>query len=296
MFGTDPKASVVVYPVPFDAACPYRVGSSNGPQAVFNAAAKVPVNVDVYFPDPATLSSVKEASAAVAVLKTAGDLATCEIECQALQDEVYLSARSTLQSNQKFTVLGGDHGVVYGSIKAHLEAFPEASLIHFDAHLDAVEPDSKSLTWASRSLLWNVVTQLAPRRVTQVGGRDYSSAEKEWLGNRGIQVFSGEPGSINLILDATDPKVYITFDIDSLDGVLCPHAGSPVPGGLLWNDLTYMLECLARDKTIVGVDLVGVAPTTSTTWDASSPDPYDAIVGARLLAKLIEAMCGSVQS
>ena len=76
--------------------------------------------------------------------------------------------------------------------------------------------------------------------------------------------------------------VYVSFDIDGLDPALCPHTGTPVPGGLRWNEALSLLQAVVRSgRRIVGFDLTEVAP---------GPDPadeWDANVGARALYKLI---------
>jgi agmatinase len=73
--------------------------------------------------------------------------------------------------------------------------------------------------------------------------------------------------------------VYLSWDIDGLDPTLCPGTGTPVPGGLSWNEAIGLLRALVRaKKRIVGLDLCEVSPG-ETEWDAN--------VGARLLYKMI---------
>lgn len=77
-------------------------------------------------------------------------------------------------------------------------------------------------------------------------------------------------------------KVAISFDIDALYRWYCPNTGTPVPGGLSYEQVTYMLNKLAiSDREIIGVDLVEVAPGETDEWDGN--------VGARLLFHL----CGA---
>ena len=80
-------------------------------------------------------------------------------------------------------------------------------------------------------------------------------------------------------------KVYISFDIDGLDPKLCPGTGTPVPGGLEYEEATYLLRSIVRAGiTIIGCDLNEVAP-----GDAE----WNAIVGARLLYQLCNWMAVS---
>ncbi|HAL64304.1 MAG TPA: agmatinase, partial [Bacteroidales bacterium] len=74
-------------------------------------------------------------------------------------------------------------------------------------------------------------------------------------------------------------KVYISFDIDGLNPELCPHTGTPVPGGLSFEQVVLLLHILATSgRQIIGFDLVEVAPGLEDEWDAN--------VGARILQKL----------
>ena len=76
-------------------------------------------------------------------------------------------------------------------------------------------------------------------------------------------------------------RVYVSFDIDGLDPVLCPRTGTPVPGGLSFHQATGLLDAVVRSgRTIVGCDLSEVSP-------GPRGDEWDANVGARLLYKLI---------
>jgi agmatinase len=83
------------------------------------------------------------------------------------------------------------------------------------------------------------------------------------------------------LLEALPAKVYVSFDIDGLDPALCPHTGTPVPGGLAFHEATAVIEAVVRSgRRIVGFDLNEVAP-------GPEGDEWDANVGARLLYKLI---------
>jgi agmatinase len=78
--------------------------------------------------------------------------------------------------------------------------------------------------------------------------------------------------------------VWISFDVDGLDPTLCPNTGTPVPGGLTWHDAMLWLEELARSpRRVVGLDLNEVSPGETD----DDVDSWDAIVGARLLYRLI---------
>ena len=131
-------------------------------------------------------------------------------------------------------------------------------------------------------------------RLVQVGIRDLGRAEHAAIAGSGGRVLThfdldwqrrragGEPMRVQLreVVEALPERVWVSFDIDGLDPALCPHTGTPVPGGLQFAEACLLLEELvASGRRIVGFDLDEVAP-------GPDGDEWDANVGARLLYKL----------
>lgn len=130
------------------------------------------------------------------------------------------------------------------------------------------------------------------KRLVQVGIRDYASSEKERAeSDPRISVFydhelkrdeyEGIPWkqTCKRIIEALPPKVYVSYDIDGLNPVYCPHTGTPVPGGFEFRAVHYLLaELHASGRSIIGFDLCEVSPGGRTDWDAN--------VGARVLYRL----------
>ncbi len=85
---------------------------------------------------------------------------------------------------------------------------------------------------------------------------------------------------VKRLLEPLPKDVYVTFDIDGLEPGLCPHTGTPVPGGLSFQEAAYLLAAVVRSgRRMVGFDLVEVAPDPAGgEWDGN--------VGARVLYKL----------
>jgi agmatinase len=80
-------------------------------------------------------------------------------------------------------------------------------------------------------------------------------------------------------------EIYISFDIDGLDPRYCPNTGTPVPGGLDYSEVLFIInEIIASGKKLVGFDLVEVAPNPK-----NAKDEWDANVGMRLLYKMTGA-------
>jgi agmatinase len=307
------EARVVIIPVPYEATTSYGGGTSRGPEAVFEASKQVdlfdretgrPYEAGIAMldiPKAITDWNAKAKGIAAAVIEKGGvvDDATRDAASEVnkisekVNDWVYEQTRALLIAGKMPVVLGGDHSVPFGSILAYAETHPNLGILHLDAHADLREA-YEGFTWSHASIFNNVITKVGGvDRLVQVGVRDCSNAEAAMIdGSQGriVTFFDSdlaarkEEGATwaeiaDEIVAALPHDVYLSWDIDGLDPTLCPSTGTPVPGGLSWNEAIGLLRALRRaGKHIVGLDLCEVSPGESE-WDAN--------VGARLLYKMI---------
>ena len=310
---TADEARVVIIPVPYEATTSYGGGTSRGPEAVFEASKQVdlfdretgrPYEAGIAMldiPKAITDWNAKAKGIAAAVIEKGGvvDDATRDAASEVnkisekVNDWVYEQTRALLIAGKMPVVLGGDHSVPFGSILAYAETHPNLGILHLDAHADLREA-YEGFTWSHASIFNNVITKVGGvDRLVQVGVRDCSNAEAAMIdGSQGriVTFFDSdlaarkEEGATwaeiaDEIVAALPHDVYLSWDIDGLDPTLCPSTGTPVPGGLSWNEAIGLLRALRRaGKHIVGLDLCEVSPGESE-WDAN--------VGARLLYKMI---------
>jgi agmatinase len=202
-------------------------------------------------------------------------------------------------------VLGGDHSVPFGAIRAAARAHPGLGVLHFDAHAD-LRVAFEGFEWSHASIFHNVLEQVpGVASLVQVGIRDLGHAEAmrcdadprihtlfddEWA--EVVARGGDRRQAIRRHLERLPQEVWISFDIDGLSPDLCPSTGTPVPGGLDWHQtMQWLEELVLRGHRIVGVDLCEVAPPEG----AGDPEgaSWDAVVGARLLYRLIGAAMSS---
>ena len=192
-------------------------------------------------------------------------------------------------------VVGGEHSVSLGAIRAVAEHFGPASpigVLQIDAHMD-LRDRYQGLRFSHASIMRNVLEQVRGiERIVQVGVRDFGEGElryarehaeaiKVWYDDelfRSVDAGESFADLCRAIVADLPERVYVSFDIDGLDPSLCPGTGTPVPGGLSFREAAMLLHTLAEsDRTVVGFDLVEVCPGQSE-WDAN--------VAARILYKL----------
>jgi agmatinase len=208
---------------------------------------------------------------------------------------VYERAKSLTDAGKLVGLVGGDHSVPHGAIRAASEAHPGLGVLHLDAHCDLREA-YEGFRWSHASIMFNVLRDLpAVAKLVQVGIRDYSDEEGAFVEAHadrvGVffdpdlrrQLFEGETWKriTNRIVAALPKDVYLSFDIDGLDPALCPNTGTPVLGGLSFPELSFLMRAVVESgRRIVGFDLCEVAPDPAGgEWDGN--------VGARVLYKQI---------
>ncbi len=296
---TPEESSVVIVPVPFEATTSYGGGTAKGPAAVFEASKQV----DLFDHDTG-----RPYESGIAMLPVPKKIVRWNAEAKklrrknvakvnkigsAVNEWVYEKTRSLLADGKMPVVLGGDHSVPFGAHRAYSERYRGMGILHLDAHADLREA-YEGFTWSHASIFFNVMTKLSDvGKLVQVGVRDLGQAESRMIeesNGRIVTFFDSdlaaakeEGKSFAWIADEIVAQlpgdVYLSWDIDGLDPTLCPGTGTPVPGGLWWNEAVGLLRAVFRaGKRIVGLDLCEVAPG-KTEWDAN--------VGARLLYKMI---------
>lgn len=311
------ESQLVYLPVPWEVTTSYGSGTSLGPRAILEASRQVDLfDGDVYRPYESGLFFMKESpevlrwnkagkEKAKPIINCGGDVSE-SLELQSLLKEVNALGAllndwvrketiSIFDSKKIPGIVGGDHSVPFGAIQAAAEFYPQFGILHFDAHSDT-RNSYEGFTWSHASIMYNVIRNIPQvAKLVQVGIRDFCEEEvsfcesekhrvktfyDSYLQSRKFEGASWKSLCDEIIKDLP-PVVWISFDIDGLNPNLCPHTGTPVPGGLEFSEALYLIKSLALSKRkIIGFDLNEVAP------DPSKTSEWDANVGARLLYKL----------
>ena len=311
------EARVVLVPVPFEATTSYGGGTAGGPDAIATAShqvdlfdhetgtpytagiAMLPVDARVRAWNDEARSDVRRwrdvHALGVNATQLGPELQRVDACCEAVNGWLHDAVKQQLDAGKIVGTVGGDHGAVFGAIAAHAERWPGLGILHFDAHCD-LRHAYEGFAWSHASIMDNVVRRLpGVARLVQVGIRDYCEEERDAIAASGGRIrawfdadlararFEGATWAQQTahIVAELPAQVYVSFDVDGLDPRLCPHTGTPVPGGLDFLQASYLLGAVVRSgRRIVGFDLVEVAPDPGG-------DEWDANVGARLLYKLI---------
>jgi agmatinase len=316
------EADTVIVPVPWDVTVSYADGTANGPEAVFNASFQVdlyePDLQDAWKSGiamdeiPLKLKARAEELRSKAVqyidALTNGEDVNADPELRDILITVNEGSAELnawvknrclhwLQKGKRVGLLGGDHSTPFGMLQAQAELHEEFGILQIDAHAD-LRVAYEGFTYSHASIMYNALSIPQVKRLVQVGIRDFCQQEKEVIDNskgRVITFFDRDMRHekykgvtwhemTKRIIAALPQKVYISFDIDGLEPGLCPHTGTPVAGGLEFEQAGYLFsELVKAGKQIIGFDLNEVAP-------GPDGDEWDANVGARMLYRMCNIM------
>ena len=312
---TAAEADIVLVPVPWEVTTSYGGGTSHGPQAIFDASFQVDL-FHPEFPGlwkrgiamdeiPEALleqskALKKEAQQVIQVLIEGGDakhkarakkvLERINAECAVMNEWVEQRTGYWMEQGKHVGLVGGDHSTPLGFLRAQAKRHKSFGILHIDAHLD-LRVAYEGFTYSHASIMYNALPIKQLTKLVSVGIRDFCEHENEVFLKHAERVrvvrsadvrrqqFQGVTWreQCDAIIAALPEQGHISFDIDGLDPTLCPHTGTPVPGGFQFEEATYLLSRLAEKRNIIGFDLVEVAP---------GKDEWDANVGARLLFHL----------
>lgn len=305
---------VILLGVPFDATTSYRPGTARGPEAIRAASMQVDLydhrfgrvyERGIWMDDhPAHLAALSDQTRPLtqAIIDRGGSsvddadaLADIARACEEVNAFVRTHTEQVLAEGKVPGLIGGEHAVSLGAIEACAARCGPIGILQIDAHMDLREA-FEGFEYSHASIMHNVLARVPDvTRLVQVGIRDYCEEERVAADEAGKRVQAiywedvadaladGQPLRViwQRTIEELPQQVYVTFDIDGLDPALCPHTGTPVPGGLSFAQAGLLLAMLKESgRSVVGFDLVEVAPgpPEAPEWDAN--------VGARVLYRL----------
>ena len=317
-------ARVIIIPIPWEVSVSYGAGTSRAPEAILKASLQVDL-FDPESPEgwkqgfymrPIDRKLLmksdylrKEAELYIDYISKGNEVSDNQFMRKTMKDVneggdflnkwVYEQTKVLLDKDKLVGLLGGDHSVPLGFFKAIAEKHGDFGILQIDAHCDLREA-YEGFNYSHASIMYNALNEVPQiSRLVQVGVRDYGGDEWEYIRNSNYRVityfdkeikarqFEGETWKhiVEEIISKLPQIVYISFDIDGLDRKLCPHTGTPVPGGFEAEEVYYLFrKVMESGRKIIGFDLCEVGISESD-WNSN--------VGARVLFKLCNLLLAS---
>jgi agmatinase len=274
-FGLEPelasfeRAKFVVMSAPYEGTVSYGIGTGAGPKAIRVASQQVEL-----FDEITQAEHIPRHG--VCTLRAFNP--DCSAE-EMTMGQIYPVAQQIVKAGKFPILVGGEHSVSSGAVKAVHEAYPDLSVLQIDAHSDM--RDAYGEDKYSHASVSARINEWCP--IVQVGIR---SRERMEPGHPERPVhcyhafdYHNEGPWIDEAISKLTRNVYLTIDVDGFDPSVFPGTGTPEPGGLSWYLGLKIIQRLAQSRNIVGFDIVEVAPVPS--------QQVSEFAGARLMGRII---------
>ena len=269
------KADYIILGVPFDVTSTYRTGARFGPNAIRQAS----LNIETYsFRTGIDVEDLK--------LHDLGDLHILTDTEKTLK-RIKMVIKDLLETGKTPVIIGGEHTITLGVVKALGDKASKTAMVSFDAHLD-LRNEYMGLKLSHTTFMRRINEQVKPAKIIEVGTRAVCKEELTYAKKAGIEFFTTQQirkeGNQRIAEQlkkklARYKNVYISIDMDILDPAYVPAVQNPEPEGIETHTLFDIL-CDICDKRVVGFDVVEIAPD------------YDNGTSAILAAKVIfEILC-----
>lgn len=248
------EAKIVLFGAPFDSTTSYRPGARFGSSAIRHES----FGLETYSPyQNKDLCDIK--------VFDYGDLELCFGLAEAALLDIEKTATEILNHNKLPFMIGGEHLVTYGAVKAAVEKYPNLHIIHFDAHADLRE-DYLGATLSHACVMKRCYDLIGDDKIHQFCIRSGEKSEFEFARDHTDMHpfnFDGLGELVNELREAHTP-IYFTVDLDCLDPSIFPGTGTPEAGGITFNELLSAIMLVSKTN-IIGADINELAPMLDTS-------------------------------
>jgi agmatinase len=244
-------ASVVLLPIPYDSTTSYRTGSRYGPKAIITSSRQLE-DYDIEL--DRDISEVGIYTAAEVEADVSGP--------EAMVGRIEGAVRPLAETRKLVGVLGGEHTVTIGAVRAFRDVYPDLTVLYLDAHAD-LRDEYMGSPW-SHACVARRIAESTP--LVEVGVRSMSAEERVFADSKSVPIWYWPAAGndvrdiANWALEGLSENVYVSIDLDVLDPSLMAAVGTPEPGGMGWSDVTSLLRAVAGSRRIVGFDITELSP------------------------------------
>ena len=261
------NSKVVLVTVPYDGTSTWGKGADKGPELFLDASE----NMELYDIETDTEPYLQGVYMAGEVSEKSSP--------EKMVEAVYQKTKELVKDREKlFTLIGGEHSVSIGSIRAVGEEYHNLTVLQLDAHTD-LRPEYHG---SKNNHACAVFEANQKHKLVQVGIRSMDAEEKQYLPHKRV-FFAHEIAKndnwIKDVLDKVSGNVYITIDLDAFDPSIAPSTGTPEPGGLQWYPTLKLLKKVFKKCNVVAFDIVEL-------MDSSQAKPT-AFLAAKLYYKML---------
>ncbi len=248
------EAKIVLFGAPFDSTTSFRPGTRFAGQAIRS---------DSYGLE--TYSPYQDRDLGEGKIADLGDLELAIGSSERVLAQIEETAAEILRDGKLPFLIGGEHLVTLGSVRAAVKQEPDLHIVHFDAHTDLRE-DYLGVSLSHACVIRRCWELLGDGRIHQFGIRSGEKQEFDWAkaGHTDFHPFTLE-GLEETIQSLKGKKVYVTVDLDVMDPSVFPGTGTPEPGGISFLELMRGVTQVCRELEIIGCDVNELCPPCDPT-------------------------------
>jgi len=238
------NSKVVLVTVPYDGTSTWGKGADKGPELFLDASENMEL-YDIETDSEPYLQGVYRA----------GEVSENSTP-EKMVEAVYNKTKELIKDREKlFTLIGGEHSVSIGSIRAVGEEYKQLTVLQLDAHTD-LRPEFHG---SKNNHACAVFEANQKHKLVQVGIRSMDVEEKQYLPHNRVffaHEIANNENWIKEVLEKVTGNVYITIDLDAFDPSIAPSTGTPEPGGLQWYPTLKLLKKVFKKCNVVAFDIV----------------------------------------
>ncbi|MBP3569028.1 MAG: agmatinase [Lachnospiraceae bacterium] len=267
------EAKIVLFGAPFDSTTSFRPGARFGSAAMRHES----FGLETYSP-------YQDKELTEYNVFDSGDLELCFGSAERALADIEERAETILADGKLPLLIGGEHLVTLGAVRAVAKKYPELHIIHFDAHAD-LRDDYLGAKLSHACVIRRCHDILGDGRIHQFCIRSGEKTEFEFAKEHTEMHRFGFSGLVELVkeLRETGTPVYFTIDLDCLDPSVFPGTGTPEAGGVTFIQLLDAIRFVASTN-VVGADVNELAPMLD-------PSGVSTATACKVLRELLLALC-----
>lgn len=241
-------SAIVLFGAPFDSTTSYRPGTRFASSAVRNES----FGLETYSPYlNRDLTEIQ--------VYDGGDLELPFGSPQQALEDIEAYAKKVLQDKKLPLMIGGEHLVTLGAVRAASAVYPDLHILHFDAHAD-LRDEYLGVMLSHATVMHRCWELVGNGRIFQFGIRSGDKSEFVW-GAEHVSTCKFTFETLEETIQKLKGKpIYLTVDLDVLDPSVFPGTGTPEAGGVSFEELRRAIEMVGKHCTVVAADMNELSP------------------------------------
>ncbi|MCG2729573.1 MAG: agmatinase [Acetobacterium sp.] len=241
------ESGIVVFGAPFDSTTSFRPGTRFASRTMRGES----YGLETYSP-------YQDKDLEDLAIFDGGDLELCFGDTKKALEMIESYATRVLRDDKLPVMIGGEHLVTLGAVRAVARKYPDLHVVHFDAHAD-LRDNYLGATLSHATVLHRVWDLIGDNRIYQFGIRSGERSEFHW-GKDHVTTQKFNFNGLSEVVDKLKGKsVYFTLDLDVLDPSVFPGTGTPEPGGVSFLELLEAIQKVSQ-LNVVGCDINELSP------------------------------------